>query len=239
MPDPIVYDYTLKDGTKIQTKIRIPEQYLGMVEDLRLLKSDGNNPNVMTDTQKTALWNSLSTFGWTHPVITNEEALLADGEQRHTVCMGHEEFFGPVLRLPFKDIDRRLYRQVANKLKGNHDLALDLAEYRIILQSQRLDDLASLISLDEEAVRKQLANREAPTDSLFKLLNPQYQDRPIGISGQVDPPEITGNQDVSAKHTLTFVFESLEKRNQVRDAFLEGKKNHIPSGEELWQKLNP
>ena len=238
MPDPTVYNYTLKTGTKIQTKFRIPEQYLDMVEDLRQLKSDGNNPNVMTESQKSALGNSLLSFGWTHPIITNTDGLLADGEQRHTVCMSHKEFFGPVLRLPFKDIDRRLYRQVANKLKGNHNLALDMAEYRIILQSQRLDKLASLISLDEEAVRKQLANREAPTDSLFKLLNPQYQDKPIGISGKVVPPEIIGNLDVAAKHTLTFVFESLEKRNQVRDVFLEGKKNHVPSGEELWQKLN-
>lgn len=240
MPEPELFNYTLKDGTEIQTKIKIPEEYLGMVEDIRNVVSDECNPNTMTPTQHTGLWNSLTTFGWTYPILTNKDGVLADGEQRHTVCMNKDEFYAPVLRLPLEDIDRRMLCQVSNKLKGNHALVADLAEFRIILQGQRLDDLASIITLDEEALRKQLANRTEPVDSLFKLANPQYIEKPEGITGLATPPEMAGaNLDVAAKHTLTFVFENLEKRNQVRDTFLEGKKNHIPSGEELWEKLNP
>lgn len=232
------YSYTLPDGKAVKTQIQIPPEYLGMIEDIRGLQSDGSNPNEMTLTQRTGLWNSLTTFGWKYPILTNKDGVFADGEQRHAVCIEHEEFYAPVLRSPFKDIDRRLFRQVANKLKGSHNLERDLAEFNIILKNQRLDKLASLITLDEEAVRKQLSQREAPTDSLFKLLNPAYQQKPIGLSGYNEPPEMAGaNRDVSAKHTLTFVFESLEKRNQIRDKFLEGKSHHIPSGDKLWEKL--
>ena len=43
-------------------KFSVSDAYRGIVEDLRLLKRDGQNPNKMTSKQKDAIWKSLSNF---------------------------------------------------------------------------------------------------------------------------------------------------------------------------------
>ena len=51
----------------------------------------------------------------------------------------------PYLRLPVSDIDRRMLRQILNKLKGKHNKELDNAEYIRILQAGEKDDLKALL----------------------------------------------------------------------------------------------
>ncbi len=105
----------------------VPKEYLPMVEDLRFIKRDGQNPNKMTQQQKDSLWLSLERYGWIYPVITNSDGLLADGEQRVDVCLEHGEFFAPVLRggkIP-DDAARRTLRLVLNELRGTHDKMLE------------------------------------------------------------------------------------------------------------------
>ena len=62
-------------------------------------------------------------------IITNKDGTLVDGEQRCEICKQHGEFFAPVLRLPVSDVDRRMLRQILNKLKGKHNKDLDAAEF--------------------------------------------------------------------------------------------------------------
>ncbi len=83
-----------------KTTIKVPDAYLPLLEDVRLLKSDQNNPNRMTIRQHEETWRSLQKYGWTYPIITNKDGVFADGEQRSEVCKQHNEFFVPVFRLP-------------------------------------------------------------------------------------------------------------------------------------------
>ena len=69
---------------------------------------------------------------------------MSDGEQRAQVCKAHDEFFAPVLRLPVSDVDRRMLRQILNKLKGKHSKELDGAEYMRIIEAGEKDDLKAL-----------------------------------------------------------------------------------------------
>ena len=128
-----------------KTTIKVPDAYMPLVEDLRLLRSDQNNPNKMTIKQKNQVWRSLQKYGWTYPIITNKEGVFADGEQRAEVCKGHGEFFAPVLRLPVSDVDRRVLRQILNKLKGKHSKELDGAEYMRIIEAGEKDCLKALL----------------------------------------------------------------------------------------------
>lgn len=128
-----------------KTAIKVPDAYLALVEDLRLLKSDDNNPNKMTTKQKNQVWKSLQKYGWTYPIITNKDGVFADGEQRAQVCKDHDEFFAPVLRLPVSDVDRRMLRQILNKLKGKHNKELDGAEYVRIVVAGEKDFLKALL----------------------------------------------------------------------------------------------
>jgi hypothetical protein len=162
-----------------KTTITVPEVYRGIIEDLRLLQRDGQNPNKMTDKQKESTWKSLSDFGWIYPIVTNKEGLLTDGEQRVDVCLEHSEFFGPVLRLPIKDINRRILRQVLNKLKGTHDKLLDAQEFQRIREADGEDDLKALLGITNRALEqydrlldeaKNSINGEVVLDHTFQVV---------------------------------------------------------------------
>ncbi len=143
-----------------KTTIRVPDAYLPLLEDVRLLKSDQNNPNRMTIRQHEETWRSLQKYGWTYPIITNKDGVFADGEQRAQVCIQHNEFYAPVLRLPVSDVDRRMLRQILNKLKGKHNRELDGAEYVRIIEQGEKDYLKAVLAAVGETLPEELLERE-------------------------------------------------------------------------------
>jgi ParB-like chromosome segregation protein Spo0J len=115
------------------------------------LKFDQDNPNRMSLAQLDRLKASIRRWGDIVPVVTNSELLVADGQQRVTAMkeLGMTEC--SVIRLPVKDVDRRLLRQVLNKLRGRHNKELDSAEYLRIFEQGEKEDLKALLeSIGEE-----------------------------------------------------------------------------------------
>jgi ParB-like chromosome segregation protein Spo0J len=108
-----------------KTTLKVPDAYLPLLEDIRLLSADQQNPNRTTINQQEQVWRSLQKYGWAYPIITNKDGVYADGEQRAQICLQHGEFYAPVLRLPVSDMDRRMLRQILNKLRGKHNKELD------------------------------------------------------------------------------------------------------------------
>ena len=143
-----------------KTTIRVPEAYVPLLEDIRLLSADLQNPNCTTLKQQEQIWRSLQKYGWTYPILTNKDGVLLDGEQRTEICKQHGEFFAPVLRLPVSDVDRRMLRQILNKLKGKHNKELDGAEYVRILQQGEKEDLKALLESVGERFPEDLDERE-------------------------------------------------------------------------------
>ena len=143
-----------------KTTLKVPEAYVPLLEDIRLLTADQNNPNRTTVKQQEQIWRSLQKYGWAYPIITNKDGVFADGEQRAEVCKQHGEFFAPVLRLPVSDVDRRLLRQILNKLKGKHNKELDSAEYIRILQQGEKEDLKALLESVGERLPEDVDERE-------------------------------------------------------------------------------
>lgn len=137
----------------MKTLIKCPEQLQPLLEDLRKLKRDGQNPNKMNKDQKDALWKSLLELGWKKPIVTNLDGLIADGEQRITVCLDHKENYGPVLRTEMTEVERKLIRQALNKISGKHDIVLDALEFSRIITQGRKDALKSILTLNEEKLQ--------------------------------------------------------------------------------------
>ena len=146
--------------------LRIPDAYLSLIEDIRHLCSDENNPNLMSIKQKDQVWRSLQKYGWAYPIIVNKDGVFADGEQRAQVCMEHDEFFVPVLWLPVSDVDRRLLRQILNKLKGRHSRELDEAEYGRIIEAGEKNQLEALLRAVGEKLPEGLGG---PNDVLLSI----------------------------------------------------------------------
>src|SRR4030066_811866 len=155
-----------------KTTIRVPDAYLPLLEDLRLLHADQQNPNVTTIRQQEQIWKSLQKYGWAYPIITNKDGVYADGEQRAEVCLKHNEFFAPVLRLPVSDVDRRMLRQILNKLKGKHNKELDVAEYMRIAEQGEKEGLKALLESVSERLPRELLERDVSVSipSTYELI---------------------------------------------------------------------
>ena len=48
--------------SEIKATLKVPEQFSHMLMDIRLLKSDGNNPNKMTLKQHEELWGACKSM---------------------------------------------------------------------------------------------------------------------------------------------------------------------------------
>jgi ParB-like chromosome segregation protein Spo0J len=143
-----------------KTTIYVPDAYRPLLEDIRLLTGDQQNPNRTTVNQQEQIWKSLQKYGWAYPIVTNKEGVYADGEQRAQVCLSHNEFYAPVLRLPITDVDRRMLRQILNKLKGKHNKELDAAEYMRIIELGEKDCLKTLLASVGEKLPQELMDHE-------------------------------------------------------------------------------
>jgi ParB-like chromosome segregation protein Spo0J len=97
--------------SEVEKEIQIPMSERVRLEDL---KFDGSNPNRLSREGMERLKASIRKWGDIVPIVTNKDLLVADGEQRALAMkeLGMTEC--SVIRLPVKDVDRRLLRQVLN-----------------------------------------------------------------------------------------------------------------------------
>lgn len=134
-----------------------------------LLRVDGQNPNYMNPKQLDALEKSIKRYGFLFPIITNQDYLIADGEQKLTVARERLKLPKvPVIRLPIADVDRRILRQVLNKLKGRHRRELDAAEYQLIMEQGRIDELTALTALNQEHINNVLNTPDPGKETFFQ-----------------------------------------------------------------------
>ncbi len=138
------------------------EVFIPMSERVKIcdLRFDQDNPNRMSLAQLEHLKASIKRWGDIVPVVTNSELLVADGEQRVTAMkeLGMTEC--SVIRLPIKDVDRRLLRQVLNKLRGKHNKELDTAEYLRIIDEGEKEELKALLDCVGEKLPIEVDDRE-------------------------------------------------------------------------------
>ena len=139
------------------------------------LKVDGQNPNVMSEQQLQALTASILRWGFIIPIITNKDYVVADGEQRLTIAkeLGMTEV--PVVHLDIADVDRRLIRQVLNKLRGQHELFADALEFERIIKEGHEKDLKALLVLSDDSIERVLKSLREDDDGTSLELTPTFE----------------------------------------------------------------
>jgi ParB-like chromosome segregation protein Spo0J len=139
--------------------VEVPQTELIDIDRLQL---DGDNPNKMKKGQLKALRDAIVKWGFIVPIVTNRDLLVADGEQRITVAkeLGMKQV--PVVRLDVEDVDRRLLRQVLNKLKGQHVPELDQEEFLRIIEAGGEEDLRRFLVANDKQINAAL---QKETDS--------------------------------------------------------------------------
>lgn len=115
--------------------------------DISLIKFDETNPNKLSAKQMEGLRQSMLTYGYLTPVIIDQNNVVADGEHRLLVYkqLGYTQI--PVFKVDLQtDTDRKILRQVMNKLHGEHDKQLDSNELLQVFQENKLSALSALIA---------------------------------------------------------------------------------------------
>ena len=139
------------------------------------LKSDGSNPNHMTDKEKESLKANIERFGWNMPIIIDKNYIIADGEQKWEVAKDAKWPIVPVLvKESIKtSADRKIIRQAMNKLRGTHDEAKDALEFMTILQSEDMESFARLTGQSEQEIlniiNKASQSEKVPEDNIEKV----------------------------------------------------------------------
>jgi len=125
-----------------ELEVKVPPAEL---VDVGSFKVDNENPNRMSPRRLEALKKSIQRYGFVVPIITNKDLIIADGEHRLKAAKALGMKQVSVVRLPVDEVDRRLIRQVMNKLRGEHDLFLDAEEYYRIVCGDKRDLLKQKI----------------------------------------------------------------------------------------------
>jgi ParB family chromosome partitioning protein len=141
----------------MQSEVEVPAAELVDVNKLRV---DGQNPNVQSKRQFKALKESIKRYGFVVPIVTNRDFLVADGEHRLRAAKELGMHQVSVVRLPVDEVDRRMIRQVMNKVRGEHDLFLDAEEYYRIASEGQRDLLKSLLNESDLRIENLLKLRE-------------------------------------------------------------------------------
>jgi ABC-type lipoprotein export system ATPase subunit len=156
--------------------LKIPPAELVDVDKLRV---DGQNPNVQSRRQFKALKESIKRYGFVVPIVTNRDLLVADGEHRLKAAkeLGMKQV--SVVRLPVDDVNRRLLRQVMNKIRGEHDLFLDAEEYYRLVSEGSRDLLKGLLNESDLRIDNLLRLREPVeySDEELKLIAEKFKTR--------------------------------------------------------------
>jgi ParB-like chromosome segregation protein Spo0J len=156
-----------RESVENEKEISIPMSERVKISDL---KFDQDNPNRMTLAQLDRLKASIRRWGDIVPVVTNNELLVADGQQRVTAMKELAMTECSVIRLPVKDVDRRLLRQVLNKLKGKHNNEMDSAEYLRIIDEGEKEDLKALLESVGEKLHLEVDDSDISFPATYEII---------------------------------------------------------------------
>ena len=150
----------------------IQEQRLVLIEDL---VGDADNPNEMSEAQLQGLMQTIQTYGFLIPVITNKHLKIADGHQRVEAAKRLGFTHVSAIVLDIEEPDRLILQQVMNKLRGQHREDRDAKAFQKLFEAEKLSRLATLMAVKE--------NR------LLAVINKHQTDNLQGNLDEIYPPE--------------------------------------------------
>lgn len=112
----------------------------------------------MSEENYNALKRSIQEFGFLVPIVVNRNYVIADGHHKFLAAqqLGMKEV--PVAQLDIDEIDRKILRQVLNKLHGEHDADKDKAEYQWLLENDGVERLLQLLPDNADDIKRALEN---------------------------------------------------------------------------------
>ena len=143
----------------------IPRQHNIISIPVKKLKFDDGNPNMMTPVQFTSLENSVKQFGLMKPIVVDQNYVVIDGEHRLKAMINSKYSTIPAVIINVEnDNERRLLRQMLNKIKGQHDMYIDIQDLLALTDQYGMEHVASLIAQDTSGLKYFLEKHGINTD---------------------------------------------------------------------------
>jgi len=136
--------------------------------------TDDTNPNVMTLEEENALERVILKFGFLSPIIIDENYNIVDGEHRYKVYKKLKRESIPAYVIDIDKMDKKMLRQLMNKLRGVHDRQKDALEFKEMMDGGKLEDMAEMLARPVNEFTSLLQ----PPDELNQDTNPTkgYED---------------------------------------------------------------
>ena len=153
------------------------------VQDIEISKiiTDDSNPNVMTLEEENALERVITKYGFLAPIILDNEMNIVDGEHRYKVYKKLNRETIPAYVIDIDKMDKKMLRQLMNKLRGVHDRHKDALEFKEMMDSGRLEGLAEMLARPVSEFTSLLA----PPDELNQDPNPTKGYEESFLSGNI------------------------------------------------------
>lgn len=116
---------------------------------LSKIKFDEKNPNVLSTVKNEALLHTVNKYGFAVDPWLNDLGdgtyLVIDGEHRIKLLLekGVKSVKAKIFKVKYVEV--QMLRQIANKLRGEHDKTKDADEFKSIFEGKRLDEFAKLL----------------------------------------------------------------------------------------------
>jgi len=129
---------------------------------LSKIKFDKNNPNRLSKEKQSALDKTVSKYGfavdpWLNDLVDGTY-LVIDGEHRIRLLLDKGVKSTKCKIFKVKYVEVQMLRQIANKLRGEHDKSMDADEFKAIFDNDSLTEFAEMIGESEEAFQMILEN---------------------------------------------------------------------------------
>lgn len=147
------------------------------IQDIEVekIQTDGENPNIVPDDVMEALRYSMEKYGFLTPIIVDQDFIVADGEHRLQIYKEFDRKTIPCYVVQLNTAgERKLLRQVMNKVRGEHDPHLDAKEFERILKDLDMGEVTNLLAIDEEDI-----------DLLLTQLSQNFKDAGLGNAGSL------------------------------------------------------
>ncbi len=153
------------------------------VQDIEISKiiTDDSNPNVMTLEEENALERVITKYGFLAPIILDNEMNIVDGEHRYKVYKKLNRETIPAYVIDIDKMDKKMLRQLMNKLRGVHDRHKDALEFKEMMDGGRLEGLAEMLARPVSEFTSLLA----PPDELNQDPNPTKGYEESFLSGNI------------------------------------------------------
>ena len=206
---------------RTMAKTKLLEELKEITLPIEEVKSDPTNPNVMSDDKYKALKAGLQKH-FSYPIIIDQKNVIVDGFHRWKAWkeLGNKTI-KCIIQPCENEIERKIWRQVYNKVRGEHDRTKDKADFLAIFNAKKTAEFIRLLGSPKESFLQIIGKKTADNSIVSTDANPTEGYMKSYLSGNVKQITIlmTNDEFVNVFPRFKKIMDELGVKNQTDGFF--------------------